>query len=102
MFLDVACHEGIDCGSIVGIEVAATDEVVGQAPGFVTGPRSEGGDKGALVDKPDLKSEQSEKEMAVCGGSHGVAPIGVGRSAAGHGIRGRPGNRNPVGAIIAI
>ena len=43
-------------------------------------PGGKGGDKGALVDQAVLKREQSEEEMAVGGGSPGVAPIVVGRS----------------------
>ena len=61
-------------------QVAAGVQVVGQAPGLVAGPGLEGGDELALVDQAVLKREQSEEEMAVGGGSHGVAPIVVGRS----------------------
>ena len=42
---------------------------------------------------PVLEREQSEEEMAVGGGGHGVAPIGDGRSGEGPSLRGRPGNR---------
>ena len=48
-----------------------------------------------LVDDAVLKREQSEQEMAVCGGGHDMAPIVVGRSAqapafgAGPGIQSR-------------
>jgi hypothetical protein len=45
-----------------------------------------------LVDDTVLKREQSEQEMAVRGGGHGMAPIVVGRSGAGPSLRGRPGN----------
>ena len=53
--------------------------MVGQAPGLVAGPGLEGGDELALVDQAVLKREQSEEEMAVCGGSHGMAPNSGGR-----------------------
>ncbi len=43
VLLDVACHEGVDGGSVVGIEVAPADEVVGQGAGLVEGPGLEGG-----------------------------------------------------------
>jgi hypothetical protein len=39
------------------------------------GPSLEGGDEGALIDQAGLKRERSEEEMAVCGGSHDMAPI---------------------------
>ena len=76
----------------VGVEVAAGDEVVGQAPGLVEGPGLEGGDELALVDQAVLKREQSEEEMAVGGGSswrdsgHSVVP-----DSTGHGTAPEPG-----------
>ena len=45
----------------------------------------------ALVDQAVLKSPTIEEEMAVGGGSHGVAPIVVGRAGARAGLQGRPG-----------
>ena len=75
----------------VGVEVTPGDELVGQAPGFVAGPGLEGGDELALVDQAVLKREQSEEEMAVRGGGHGMAPIVVGRAGAGPGLRAGPG-----------
>ena len=54
VLLDVACHQGIHSGSIVGIKVAASDEVVGQGAGLVEGPGLEGGYELALVNQPVL------------------------------------------------
>ena len=78
-------------------QVAPGFEVVGQALGLVERPGLEGGDELALVDEAVLKREQSEQEMAVGGGGHGMAPIVVGRRDAqlltgSHGprFRGRP------------
>ena len=94
VLLDVQGDDRFEAGAGVGVEVTPGDELVGQAPGFVAGPGLEGGDQGALVDQAVLKREQSEEEMAVGGGGHGVAPIVVGRAGAGPGLRGRP--RDPV------
>ena len=82
----------LEAGAGVGVAVTPGDEWVGRAPGFVVGPGLKAGDKGALVDQPVLKRERSEEEMAVGGGSHGVAPIVVGRAGAGPVLRGRPGD----------
>jgi hypothetical protein len=49
VLLDVACHEGLDRGSVVGIEVAAVDEVIGQGAGLLERPGLEGGDELGLV-----------------------------------------------------
>jgi hypothetical protein len=73
-------------------EVAAGFQMVGKALGLVAGPGLEGGDERALVDQPILKCDQSEEEMAVGGGGHGVAPIVVGRLREGPCLWGRPGN----------
>ena len=84
----------------VGVEVTSGDELVGQAPGLVAGPGLEGGDELALVDQAVLKREQSEEEMAVGGGGHGMAPIVVGRAGAGPGLGAGPAS-SPIGPIIA-
>ena len=83
-------------------QVAAGFQVVGQAPGLVAGPGLEGGDELALVDQAVLKREQSEEEMAVGGGSHGVAPIVVGRAGAGPGLRGRPRDQVASGRLSQV
>ena len=67
VLLDVASHQGIDGGSVVGIEVAATDEVVGEGAGLVERPGLEGGDELDLVDQPVLECKQSEQQVAVGG-----------------------------------
>ena len=53
-------------------QVAAGFEVVGQALGLVAGPCLKGEHELALVDQAVLKREQSEQEMAVSGGGHGM------------------------------
>ena len=83
VLLEVQGDDRFEAGAGVGVEVAAGDEVVGQAPGLVAGPGLEGGDELALVDQAVLKREQSEEEMAVGGGGHGMAPIVGGRSGEG-------------------
>ena len=65
---------GLDAGALVGVEVAAGDEVVGQGPGLVAGPGLEGGDELALVDQAVLQGQQAEEQVAVGGdGGHGRA-----------------------------
>ena len=94
VLLEVAGHQRLDGGPVLRVEVAAGEEVLGQRACPVAGPGLEGGDEGALVDQSVLKREQSEQEMAVGGGGHGVVSIVVGRAGAGPGLRGRP--RDPV------
>ena len=72
-FLRCSADQGLDRGALVGVEVAAGDEVVGQRPGLVAGPGLEGGDELALVDQAVLQGEQAEEEVAVGGdGGHGT------------------------------
>jgi hypothetical protein len=72
VLLDVAGHEGVDRQSVVGIEVAAVDEVVGQVADLVQGPGLEGGHELDLVDQPVLEGERAKQEVAVGGdGGHG-------------------------------
>ncbi len=92
VFPDVQRDDRVDAGAGVGVEVTAGDELVGQASGLVAGPGLKSRDKGALVDQPVLKREQSEKKMAVRRGGHVMAPIVVGRSSEDPGVRGRPRN----------
>jgi hypothetical protein len=103
VLLDVACHQGIDSGSVVGIEVAATNEVVGQGAGLVERPGLERGHELALVNQPVLKRKQAEEQAAVSGeGGHGEAP---GRDAApdpsGHRAGARARGERRIGRIIA-
>ena len=56
----------------------ARDERQGVALQTVNEPPEDdlgGGGEGALIDQAVLKREQSEEEMAVCRGSHNMAPI---------------------------
>ena len=53
----------LDTRALVGVEVAAVDEVVGQRPGLVAGPGLEGGDELALLDQADLQREQAEEQV---------------------------------------
>ena len=73
VLLEVPCHQGLDGGPVVGVEVAAGDEVVGQGAGLVEGPGLEGGDELALVDQAVLQRQQAEEQVAVGGdGGHGA------------------------------
>ena len=102
VLLDVACHQGLDGGAVVGIEVAASDQVVGQGAGLVEGPGLEGGDELDLVDQPVLQCKQAEQQVAFSGdGGHGEAP---GRDAASDPAGDSAGARargRRVGRIIA-
>ena len=78
MALQVERRQRLDGRALVGGQVAAGFQVVGQARGLVERPGLEGGHELDLVDQAVLQGEQSEKEMAVGGGGHGMAP--------GHGV----------------
>src|SRR5262249_12794716 len=82
-------------GPLGASQVAASLQVVGQALGFVERPGLEGGEKLPRVDQAVLKREQSEKEMAVSDGGHGIAPFGGGRS-------GRPQHRGPARELSSV
>src|SRR5262249_44827524 len=60
--------ERLDGQAVVGVDVAAGDEVIGQGPYPVAGPGLEGGDELDLVDQPVLERKQAEEEMV--GGGH--------------------------------
>jgi hypothetical protein len=73
VLLEVAYHEGLDGGSVVGLEVAAADEVVGQGAGPIERPGLEGGHELDLVDQSVLQREQAEEQVTVGGdGAHGA------------------------------
>ena len=95
VLLDMASHQGIDGGSVVSIEVAATDEVVGEGAGLVERPGLEGGHELDLVDQPVLECKQSEQQVAVGGDAgHGEAPgCETAFEPAGHGAGARRGGR---------
>jgi hypothetical protein len=95
MGFDVDRRECLESRALGARQIAAGLQMVGQALRLVAGPGLEGGKKGALVDQAVLKSEESEEEMAVGGGSHGMAPSSGGRSGAGPSLRGRSKNRVP-------
>ena len=77
VLLEVRGDQGLDGGPLVGVEVAAGDQVVGQRPGLVAGPGLEGGDELGLVDQAVLQGEQAEEQVAV-GGHGGVSWISRG------------------------
>jgi hypothetical protein len=82
-------------------QVAAGFQVIGQALGLAERPGLEGREELALVDQAVLKREHSEKEMAVSGGGHGMAPSGGSRSGEGPQHRGPARELSVVGWIIA-
>ena len=70
VLLEVPRDEGLDGGAVVGVEVAAGDEVVGQGSRLVAGPGLEGGDELDLVDQAVLQGEQAEEQVAFGIGGH--------------------------------
>ncbi len=69
----VQADHRLDAGLLVGVEVAAGGEVLGQGPGLVASPGLESGDELALVDQADLEGEQAEEQVAVgSAGGHGA------------------------------
>ena len=63
VLLQVQGDQGLEHGTLLGVEVAAGDEVVGQRPGLVAGPGLEGGDELDLVDQAVLEGEQAEEQV---------------------------------------
>ena len=105
VLLEVQADQGLDGGSlVVGVEVAAGDQVLGQRPGLVERPGLEGGDELGLVDQAVLEGEQTEEQVAVGGdGGHGAGlPEGRhGRWASGPRRRGPPVGARRIGWIIS-
>ena len=60
MLLQVQGYHRLDAGALLDVEVAATDEVIGQRTALVAGPSLEGGDQGPLIDQADLQRQQAE------------------------------------------
>ncbi len=60
-FFKCRADQGLDAGSVVGVEITAGDEVIGQGPRLVEGPGLERGDQLALLDQAVLKCEQAEE-----------------------------------------
>ena len=73
MLLQVQADNGLDTGALVGVEVAAGGDVLGQGPGLVEGPGLKGGNELALVDQTVLQGQQREEQVAIGGeGGHGA------------------------------
>ena len=64
VLLEVQDNHRLDHAALVGVQVAAVDEVVGKGARLVARPGLEGGDELALIDEPDLQGEQTEEEVA--------------------------------------
>jgi hypothetical protein len=74
MFLDMEGDQGLNDGPLVGVQVAAGQQVLGQVSLLVASPGLEGGDELDLIDQAVLQREQPEEEMAV-GGGHGDGSV---------------------------
>ena len=75
MLLEVARHQSLDGRSVVGLEVAAADEVVGQVESLVARPRLERGNKLDLVDQAVLQGEHAEEQISI--GDYGCHRVGL-------------------------
>src|SRR5262249_22796782 len=73
VLLQVQHHHRLDPATLLGVEVAACAQMVGQRPGLVEGPGLERSDELALVNQPVLQREQAEEEIArgIDGAEHG-------------------------------
>ena len=63
--LDVHGRQGLDGGSLGGIEVPQGDQVIGQGSRLVARPGVERGDELSLLDQAVLQGQQAEEEVAV-------------------------------------
>ena len=69
---EVQADHSLDPDALVGVEVAAGGEVLGQRPGLVAGPGLEGGDELALVDQAVLQGQQTKEQITLGrDGGHG-------------------------------
>ena len=64
MLLEVARDQSLNRNSVIGIEIAAGHEMIGQRAALVAGPSLEGGDELTLVDQANLQREQAEEQVA--------------------------------------
>src|SRR5262249_11357309 len=72
VLLQVERHHRLDRGPLVGVEIAAVDEVVGQWAGLVERPRLKSGDEPTLVNQAVLQGKQAKKQVAIGSfGGHG-------------------------------
>ena len=73
--LDVQLGQGLNIRPLCGVEIAQSDQVVGERPRLVTGPRVKGGDELRRLDQAVLEGEESEEKVvfggheALCGGT---------------------------------
>jgi hypothetical protein len=70
----VNINHGFDGSPTVRFQNASFAQVICQRPALVACPGLEGGNELRLVDEPDLKSDQTEEQMAFGIGSHGITP----------------------------
>jgi hypothetical protein len=62
----LAVQLDVDRNSVGVVEVAATNETIGDRPALIASPRLETGNELALVDQAVLKRNQAEEEVARC------------------------------------
>ena len=63
VFFEMPRDQGIDRRTVVGVEIAAGDEVVGQAGRLSQRPGLEASDELDLVDQAVLEGEDTEKQV---------------------------------------
>ncbi len=64
MLLQVQREHRLDAGSLLGVEVATTDEVTRQRSALIACPRLKGGHELHLIDQAILKREQAKEQVA--------------------------------------
>ena len=63
VLLEVPSDQGLDRGAVVGVEISAADEVLGQRSILPERPCLKGRDELSLIDQPVLQGEESEQQV---------------------------------------
>ena len=102
MFLLVEPDHRLDHAALVGVQVAAVDQVFRDLAALVATPGPEGGDELVLIDQAVLEGKQSKEEVAVrIDGGHGTDLLGVGQGARSPTMSSSDGAATRFGRIIA-
>ncbi len=80
VFLRVEPYHCLDHIALVGVQVAAVDQVLRELPALAATPSPERGDELILIDQAVLEGKQSKEKIAVCiDDGHGTRLLGFGR-----------------------
>src|SRR5262249_16956874 len=81
MLLQMQRDHCLNHAALIGIEVSASDEMIGDRPRLIACPRLKSCNELALVDQSILQSEQSKQQVPV-GGGHGSCLRGMSKAEA--------------------